>query len=451
MTQHQAEKGCGGEPLPVLVVGAGVAGLTAAYRLAQAGLKPLVLESYPEAGGLARAISVGGEKLDALYHHIFTSDLAYLSLAEELGLKEAIEWLPSRMGFWSEGKLWDFGTPASLLKFGPLSAIDRFRFAWWTLYLQRCRSAEAFEGVTARDWVCRHMGARVWEKVWEPLFRQKFSSMAGEVAMVWLWGKIALRGRSRNRSGMGESLGYMKGAFIRLVDELVGRIVDHGGEVLFRKEVQRISQGEGGHFCVEARGASFRAHSVLLAIPARDALRIAGELMNDDEREKIASLRSTGALCTVLEMKHSLSPYYWLNIADTSMPFGGLIEHTNYVPRSRYGNRHILYISNYLLPDDPAFEYSQRRLMESYVPALKRINQDFEESWIMKIRHFRAESAQPIVDQGYRERIPPMKLSAPGLVLCSMAQIYPEDRGQNYAVVYGEKAAEILLARCSAG
>jgi len=432
----------------VVVVGAGVAGLTAAYRLAQAGLKPLVLEAYPEAGGLARAITVGGEKLDALYHHIFTSDVAYVALAEELGLGDTLEWLPSKMGFFSEGRLWDFGTPMSLLKFGPLSLTDKFRFAWWTFMLQRCRNGEPFEKVTAKEWICRRMGPRVWDKVWEPLFRQKFSTMAEDVAMVWLWGKISLRGRSRSPSGMGVRLGYMKGAFICLIDVLQEQIQELGGQILFRNQVLRISRAANGDFGIETKRLSCRAQQVLMAVPAEDALRISGELMSEKERNDISSLQSTGALCTVLEMKHSLSPYYWLNIADASMPFGGVVEHTNFIPRSRYNSEHILYISNYLFPDDPMFKVSRRELMQSYVPALKRINPNFEESWINHLHHFRAESAQPVVTRGYRDRIPPMALSIPGLVLCSMAQIFPEDRGQNYAVVYGERAAKIILSRC---
>ena len=36
-------------------------------------------------------------------------------------------------------------------------------------------------------------------------------------------------------------------------------------------------------------------------------------------------------LCTIFVLKHSLSPIYWMNVSDTSVPFGGLIEHTNYL------------------------------------------------------------------------------------------------------------------------
>ena len=53
----------------------------------------------------------------------------------------------------------------------------------------------------------------------------------------------------------------------------------------------------------------------------------------------------------------------------------------------------------------------------------------------------REPAAQPIVTVGYGERIPPLRTPAPGLVLANTTQIYPEDRGTNYAVRLGEQAA----------
>ena len=127
------------------------------------------------------------------------------------------------------------------------------------------------------------------------------------------------------------------------------------------------------------------------------------------------------------------------------MPFGGLIEHTNYIPRERYGGPHILYISNYLFPDHPLFRTPKKEIVASYLPALARINPSFHPSWITRSHHFRADYAQPVVPVGYRAKIPPFRSGTPGLYLCTMAQIFPEDRGQNYAVVYGEKAARAML------
>jgi protoporphyrinogen oxidase len=428
----------------VAVVGAGLAGLTAALRLTEAGHHVKVFERYPRPGGLARVIEVEGEPLEAFYHHLFTSDTSYVALAEELGVADLIDWLPSRMGIWTEGKLWDFGTPQSLLRFQPLSLLDKARFAISTLLLQRSKDPTKFENVTACEWIRRHQGERVWKKVWGPLFHQKFAEDADKVAMVWLWGKLCLRGKSRSASGMGERLGYMRGSFAKFVEALEKRLEDSGTELFLSDPVQRIESGDD-NFTVITRKSSWTADRTLVATPVPDYLEIAGHLLADDERRHLGNLRATGAICTVLELEHSLTPFYWLNIADPAMPFGGLIEHTNYIPRDRYGGRHILYISNYLFPDHPLFHAPKKEVIETYLPALTRVNSAFDPSWILKSHHFRAEYAQPVVPVGYRNMIPQFQQSVPGLYLCTMAQIFPEDRGQNYAVAYGEKAARAVL------
>ena len=428
----------------VAIVGAGLAGLTAALRLTQAGYRVRLFERYPRPGGLARAIEVGGEPLEAFYHHIFTTDTDYVAFADELGLRDEIEWLPSKMGIWADGRLWEFGTPASLLRFGPMRLIDKIRFGLSTLWLQRQRDPRPFESVTAADWIRRNQGERTWKTVWGPLLYQKFADDAEKVAMVWLWRKISLRGGSRSNSGMGERLGYMRHSFIQLVETLVARIEASGGTFHLTEEVRRVETEDDG-FSIVTRRSSYHADKVLVAAPIPDHLAVAGELLAEEERAALSRLRATGALCTILELEHSLTPFYWLNIADPEMPFGGLIEHTNYIPAERYGGRKLLYISNYLFTDHPLYGASKSEVIAAYLPHLQRVNPRFDASWILSSHHFRADYAQPVVTTGYREQIPRMRTSVPGLYLCSMAQIFPEDRGQNYAIAYGDKVARLML------
>lgn len=428
----------------VVIVGAGLAGLTAALRLTQAGYRPRVFERYPKPGGLARVLDVGGEPLEAFYHHLFTTDTAYTALAEELGLGDTVEWLPSRMGIWTSGRLWDFGTPASLLHFRPIPWPDKVRFVVSTLRLQRATDPAPFENITAAEWIRRNQGETVWRTVWGPLLHQKFAEMAEEVAMVWLWRKISLRGRSRSKGGMGERLGYMRGSFARLVEVLAERVTAAGGTINLKDPVRRVERGEDGFTIRTARGET-TADVVVNAVPIPDHVEIAGHLLDDAQVAGLRSLPATGALCTVLILKRSLSPYYWLNIADHDMPFGGLIEHTNYIPKERYGGRIILYVSNYLFPDHPFYSAPRRDVLDTYRPGLQRVNPDFQDDWIDEVHHFRADYAQPVVTRGYRDRIPPMRTSVPGLYLCSMGQIYPEDRGQNYAIEYGARVARLVV------
>jgi len=428
----------------IAIVGAGLAGLTAALRFGQQGYRVSLFERYPRPGGLARIFDVGGEPLEAFYHHLFTSDTAYMALAEELGVDHLVEWLPSRMGIWTDGRLWDFGTPASLLRFRPLRFVDKVRFALVTLYLQHYSDPSPFEDVTAADWIRKRQGERGWHKVWGPLFYQKFAERSEDVAMVWLWGKLRLRGRSRSSSGLGERLGYMNGSFARLVDALESTIGELGGEFHLSEPVRRIERNANG-FEIITKSDSFAAPRVVVATPTTDYLEVAGHLLEESERVGLEGLSATSAICTVLEMSHPLTQYYWLNIADPEMPFGGLIEHTNYIPKERYGDRHILYISNYMFPDHPLFRAPKNRVIEDYVPSLQRINPAFDPSWILASHHFRADYAQPVVTVGYRSQIPAMRTSVPGLYLCTMAQIYPEDRGQNYAIAYGNTVANVVL------
>ncbi len=428
----------------IAIVGAGLAGLTAALRLTEAGYRVRIFERYAKPGGLARALEVGGEPLEAFYHHLFTTDSHYIDLAEELGLADDIEWLPSRMGIWTDGRLWNFGTPMSLLRFHPLGFADKLRFGLSTLWLQRQEDPTPFESVTAADWIRRHQGEQTWRTVWGPLLYQKFAEDAEKVAMVWLWRKISLRGRSRSRSGMGERLGYMRGSFMALVEALSARIEARGGSFHLTRPVRRLERDSRG-FAIETRHETFRADRVLVAAPVPDHLEIAGHLLADDERTNLEQLRATGAICTILELSESLTPYYWLNIADRDMPFGGLIEHTNYIPATRYGGRVLLYISNYLFLDHPLYRAGKKAVLETYLPHLKRINPAMEPSWILASHHFRADYAQPVVTVDYRGQVPDMRTSVSGLYLCSMAQIFPEDRGQNYAIAYGDRVARLMI------
>ena len=427
----------------VAVVGGGLAGLVAADRLLGAGLPVTVFEKYPEAGGLVGTFSVGGEALERFYHHLFTSDVDYVSLAEELGLAGEIEWLPSKMGFFSNGLLYPFGTPLSLLSFAPLGLRGRAELVLSTLKLRGLRDWRALEGETAVGWLKKSGYGRVLDVVWGPLLEQKYGRRAAEVGLVWLWGKIALRTRSRDKSGLGERLGYMKGSFGRVVDALLARIAERGGEIRPARPVKLATRSDG-RWRVESRGEAETFDLVLSTVAIPELLRLVPDLPAE-ERALWGTISYAHALCPVLVLDRPLTPYYWTNVGDAAMPFGGFIEHTNYVPAARYGGRHVVYLSDYVLPDDPKWTTPDRDLWELYLPAVARLAPAFEKAKVLERHLFRAEYAQPIVGTHYSKVLPPVRTGVPGLYSAAMAQVYPEDRGQNYAVRIAREAAAALL------
>ncbi len=427
----------------VAVVGGGLSGLVVADRLLGAGLHAVVFERYGEPGGLVGTFDTAGDRLECFYHHLFTSDADYVDLAGELGLGGEIEWLPSRMGFFRGGRGWDFGTPASLLSFSPLGLRGRLEFVLSTLELRQKRDWRSLEGETAEGWFTRRGYGRAWEAVWGPLLRQKYGRRAGEVGLVWLWGKIALRSRSRDATGLGERLGYMRGSFGRGVAALAERVAERGGEFRGTRPV-RVVRRSGGGFAVDFRGGTEEFDLVVSTVALPELLRICPDLPAE-LRERWGRVLYSHALCPVLELDRPLSRWYWTNVGDADLPFGGVIEHTNFVPRERYGGRVLVYLSDYVLPDDPKWKMRDEELWSLYEPGLARFSPEWGKATVLSRRIFRAENAQPVVVPGWSALVPAVRTGVEGLYSACMAQIYPEDRGQNYAVRLAREAAAAVL------
>ncbi len=457
------------------IIGGGFAGLTAAHRLLAAGHRVTVFERSHQLGGLAMTYDIGGARLEKYYHHLFTSDEDILSLAAELGVP--VRWLSPVMGMLHGGRAYNFTSPGDLLRFSPLPAADRVRFGAVALFLQRFPNGRRFEDVTAAQWYRRFIGPRAYAAIIGPMLKAKFGRNAEKVAMVWMWGKMRLRGTSRKQGGLKESLGYVEGSFGALIDRLAEEIRRRGGEILPGHVVRRL---EGGAPSPQLRGLCLPQFLSALrpptnhvapaqewATPPRQPLTVVTDrgtssfdavlstlapvLLSDlapqlpPEWHRIArGLEYSGVLCTTMLLNHQLSPIYWMNVSDPSVPFGGLIEHTNYIPREEYGGRHILYFSHYTYPDEEFYNLPSRAVLDRYLPHLRRINPDFEESWIDKCIFARDRFAQPIVGTGFRDRLLPYVTPVPGLFSASMAQIFPEDRGTNYAVRAGNQAADVV-------
>jgi protoporphyrinogen oxidase len=315
-----------------------------------------------------------------------------------------------------------------------------------TLAARRVRDWHGLEGVTAKDWLLKLGGEQVYRVVWEPLLIGKFGEYAEEVSAVWLWNKLKLRGGSRGNAGQ-EVLAYYRGGFSALASQVTDEITKHGGEIHTDTAVRAISEVDGQVNGLFTAKGFIPARSVLLTVPLPLAANLVAPIVPRGYAESLRRIRYLSNICIVLELNRSLSSMYWLNVNDPSFPFVGVIEHTNFEPASTYGGKHIVYLSKYLPQSAALYRMSNDDAVQVAVNALSRMFPEFRRNAIENAHVWRADYAQPLVERNYSRLIPDFNTPVKNLFLSSMAQVYPEDRGTNYAVRNGNQAAsDIAIA-----
>ena len=311
---------------------------------------------------------------------------------------------------------------------------DRLRMAIVMAFLKVLPTPRLLEGSGASGWMRRACGRTGFDAVWRPLLEAKFGTAAGEVSMAWLWARI------HDRT---PRLGYLHGGFQRLYEALVAAIERHGGKVIVGAEVTAIVRANDRLAVRWQHGGAEHERMfdrVISTLPPHVTSRLAS-LPACESRPGAAPLT---AQCLVLSLDRPLTGTYWIGGTDPAWPFTAVIEHTALIPPAAYGGRHLVYLGSYRSPDHPLLDATPEGLTSLATAQLQVLNPAFDPSWIADAWAFVAPNAQPVVDPGYRRRLPGFHTAIPGLFAANMFQIYPHDRGQNYSILLAERLVDSL-------
>ena len=427
--------------MKIAIVGAGIGGMAAAYDLAKAGNQVTIFEATEKAGGLASGFKEPHWDwwVEKYYHHWFATDRHILGLIEELGWSERVLFPRPVTVMYYKGRFYPFDSiPAALLFPGLGWGLDKIRFGLVGLYLRLTNRWQPLEKYTVDQWMRKWAGERVYETMWEPLMVGKFGPYYKDVNMAWMWARLKARTTR---------LGTFEGGFQAFADLFAGRLGEMGVEVCLSTTVQHIAANDSGGLRFDTSDGAYHFDQGLVTVsPALLAKMAPG--LSAGYLEGLLSLKSMGAVVMVLSLNQQLSEegYYWYNIPKSAgFPFLALVEHTNFVSPEHFGGDHIVYCGDYLEPEHEYFRLSKEEILKRFLPALSRFNPQFKPDWVQKTWLFRTSYAQPVPLVGHLRNIPPLKTPIPGLYFASMSQVYPWDRGTNFAVEIGRKAAQMML------
>jgi len=426
----------------IAIIGAGFSGMAAAYDLTKAGHKITIYEAANYVGGLASGFKEPNWDWSAekFYHHWFASDKYMLGLIKELGWQEKVLFPRPLTVMYHNGKFYPFDSILKAILFPGLGwGINKIRFGLVGLYLRLTNNWHALEKYTVHEWLRKWAGKKVYALMWEPLVIGKFGERYyKQVNMAWMWARLKVRTTR---------LGTFEGGFQKFADMFADKLREMGVEIRLQMPVTRIER-EAGSSGVSIRSETTEGYDkVLVTISPEAMIRLVPSLP-EEYLNGLKSMKSMGAVVLALALKHQLSEagYYWYNLPKRAgYPFLALVEHTNYVGAEHFGGDHIVYAGDYLEPEHEFFRLSQEELLERFLPALKKFNPKFERAWVKKVWLFRTAYAQPVPLVNHSKNIPEIKTPVEGVYFASMSQVYPWDRGTNFAVEIGRRAAREMM------
>ncbi len=421
------------------IIGAGFTGLSAALKLQEQGHDVCIFEKEKKPGGLA--IGFQGKNwewsLEKHYHHIFSSDYAIRSLADRVQ-ENFVFYRPNTSSLINE-EILQLDSPLQLLFFPKLSLIERIRMAGVLGYLKYLADWKKLEQYKAHAWLKKMLGEKGYMMLWEPLLRAKFGEeYYKEISLAWFWARIKARSTE---------LGYPEKGFQHFADTLDKNIKQKKGSITYNCTVTKLEQRAKKHivhFRIDGALKQEEFDYVLVTVPNIIFAAITPSL-SDEYKKKLRDFKVIGAINLVLELSKPMLPnnVYWLNICEKKYPFLAVVEHTNLINTAHYGNHHIVYVGKYAPHGHRYFSLTKEDLLKEYDPYLKKLNPNYKKS-LLDVSVFHAPFGQPVVTTNFSKKILPFETPIAGLYLANMQQVYPWDRGTNFAVETGERVAELI-------
>lgn len=414
------------------IIGGGISGLAAAYRLAGQGHEVDVLEASPYTAGLVSSFNLDGAPAEKFYHFLCRGDDGYVAMAKELGLADRLRWMKGTTGFYYDGRAYGFTSPLDLLRFSPIPFLQRIRFGLFALEARERKEWAQLDDIRATPWLTDRLGKRAYEVVWHPLLEMKFAELHNTISAAWVWHRISRVARSKG------TMGYLDGGSELFYTTLAEAIRARGGRIHTGRPVRRILETNGRiHGLDMADGAVVPCDRVISTAPLSILAKLLPPTWNEYALQ-LERIKYVGVVCAVFKLKRPVSKYFWLNVNDPRIACNGIIEFTNLNP-GMCKDGHVVYVPYYLPTTSELYTSDAQVAFERSWQSLKYLNPALKDSDLVAHQVFKAAHAQAVCPTGFLDVLPEQQSPLTGLHLLDSVFLYPEDRTQSRLI---EKAWE---------
>ena len=428
----------------VSIVGGGMLGMAISMHLAKMGFNVDLYEASGEPGGLAKGWKIGNTTWDRFYHVILMSDSYTRKMLQEIGLEDQLNWVETKTGFYTDGKLYSMSNTLEFLKFPPLGLIDKFRLGLTIFIASKIKNWKKLENIYVKDWLTKWSGKNTFNKIWLPLLKAKLGDNYARTSAAFIWATIQRMYAARKSGLKKEMFGYVNGGYSTIINQFEKKLNELGVKIHYSHKIETIKKSGRGIQLKFQNGDEVHSEKVLLTIPSTFISLICPEL-TEKENKKLKSVQYIGVVCASVLLKRPVSPYYVTNITDTWVPFTGVIEMSALVDKKFFNGNSLIYLPKYVEPDNPIFNKEEKELNEFFKKAFLKMYSELNEKDIITIKIAKARNVFTLSTINYSEKIAEMKTSVPGLFITNSSHITNGTLNINETLQLGERVIKEIF------
>lgn len=425
------------------IIGGGILGMTLALRLSEKGHKVTVFESAEKVGGLTGSWKMDGVVWDKFYHVILMSDLNTRKILKEIGLEKELNWVETKTGFYSDGKLYSMSNLIEFFKFPPIGLIDKFRLGLTIFAASKIKNWHRLESIPVADWLKKWSGKRVFEKIWLPLLKAKLGDNYKNTSAAFIWATIQRMYAARKSGLKKEMFGYVTGGYEKVNERFANHLCEKGIKIRYQSKVNAVKK-TAGKMEIITGDSTFIFDQVISTLSCNQSVNIA-EGLTAAEIEKHNAVKYLGVICPSVLLRKSISPYYVTNITDNWPPFTGIIEMTALIDQKETKGFHLIYLPKYVNPDDELFTRNEKDIQDIFLGSLYKMYPQLspEDLYFWGVSKARIVFALPTIN--YSKKLPEVTTSLENYYIINSAQIINGTLNVNETIQVAEnKLKEIL-------